>query len=258
MIAAPTLNRYETAAERRTHTEDIIAHKKYDLAIETKGNIPHSLLATSVDLLIGGLAGGLGAAWIGRPSLYAGLGISALGHYIDNKLIKILGVGMIAYGGSTLINSPVNGPDESLEGAKERLMAFKQSLIHRLFIDKFFKPTASTNNNTATTPPAVTAATSGFGEIQYFNFAPTNEIQGLDEPDEIQTPMAAVPMTEDNTVNGNNDDPALNANPDEPLDLKGLDDIENQLSDAAAEFQGLNGDKSVETTIPEHPEEKLY
>ena len=70
--------------------------------------------------------------------------------------------------------------------------------------------------------------------------------------------MAAVPRTEDNTVNGNNDDPALNANPDEPLDLKGLDDIENQLSDAAAEFQGLNGDKSVETTIPEHPEEKLY
>lgn len=119
--------------------------------LNTKGNIKNSSLETGKDILIGVIGGGLVGAAIGKPSLIVGIATTGIGHYTGNKLIQILGLGMMA--GGTLKSGTVSGL-EGLEGVKERLQAFKASLSDKFFLDKLKKK----------------VGTSGIGELQYFTY----------------------------------------------------------------------------------------
>ena len=125
---------------------------------ETKGDIKGSLIETGKDVLMVVCGGAIGSI-IGRASFISGVGITTIGHYSKNRWVTTLGIGMMA---APIIptTASVNGVATSgLEGAKERLLAFKDDMAQKLFLDKIKK------NN-----PSSTGDSSTMGEVQYFNY----------------------------------------------------------------------------------------
>lgn len=171
-MARKRKTKYTKKAKRQTFMQS------FGSDIKTKGSVKNTAIATGKDILICVLGGGLIGAAIGRPSLAVGMAATGLGHYSGNKLTQLLGIGMMAANGFQR-NTTVSGI-EGLDGVKERVQAFKESISERLYLDKLKRVSS-------------TGTTSGFGDLQYFSY-PNN-------------------------------------------DLAALDDIENQLSDSAMQFQ---------------------
>jgi hypothetical protein len=149
------------AKKKNRYTEK--AKKKHFLAgmnegLPTKGNAKNTTLETGKDILIGVLGGGLIGAAIGKPSLLIGIVTTGTGHYTGNKLLQILGIGMMA-GGGFQKSTTVSGL-EGFEGVKERLKAYKESMSDKFYLDKIMKKKAA-------------ATTSGIGELQYFTYPDT-------------------------------------------------------------------------------------
>lgn len=179
-------NRYQKQAKKKHFLSGM------NEGLPTKGNAKNTLLETGKDILIGVLGGGLIGAAIGRPSLLVGIVTTGAGHYTGNKLVQLLGVGMMASNGFQK-STTVSGL-EGLDGVKERLMAYKESFSEKLYLDKILKKAASA------------AATSGFGELQYFTYP----------------------------------DPSMNGS------LAALNDIEDQIAESARQFQGqLRGEEDL-------------
>jgi len=171
------------------------ANKKHFLSgmnegLPTKGNAKNTALETGKYILVGVLGGGLAGAIIGKPSMVVGIVTTAAGHYTDNKLIQLFGVGLMAANGFQK-SGTVSGL-EGLAGVKERLQAYKESMSEKFYLDKILKKKAA-------------AATNGVGELQYFTY--------------------------NDPMNGH---------------LAALDDIEQQIADSAAQFQGqMTGDMAI-------------
>ena len=167
------------------------AKKKHFLSgmneeLPTKGNAKNTLLETGKDILIGVLGGGLIGAVIGKPSLAVGIITTGAGHYTDNKLIQLLGIGMMAANGFQKTGS-VSGL-EGLEGVKERLQAYKESLSEKFYLDIILKKKGATN---------------GIGELQYFSY-PGSSVNGdLASLDDIENQLAESAMQFQ--MNGNED-----------------------------------------------------
>lgn len=125
--------------------------------LPTKGNVKNTVLETGKDLLVAVLGGGLIGSAIGRPSLAIGLVTTGTGHYTQNRLLTLLGIGMMAANGFQKSSKTVNGL-EGLDGMKERLMAYKENFSEKLYLDKIIKQKSAA------------AATNGIGELQYFNY----------------------------------------------------------------------------------------
>ena len=130
--------------------------------LPTKGNVKNTVLETGKDLLVAVLGGGLIGSAIGRPSLAIGLVTTGTGHYTQNRLLTLLGIGMMAANGFQK-GKAVNGL-EGLDGVKERLMAYKENFYEKLYLDKIIKKKSAA------------AATNGMGELQYFNY--NNDLSG--------------------------------------------------------------------------------
>ena len=167
------------------------AKKKHFLSgmneeLPTKGNAKNTLLETGKDILIGVVGGGLIGAIIGKPSLAVGIITTGAGHYTDNKLIQLLGIGMMAANGFQKTGA-VSGL-EGLEGVKERLQAYKESLSEKFYLDKILKKKGATN---------------GIGELQYFSY-PGSSVNGdLAALDDIENQLAESAMQFQ--MNGNED-----------------------------------------------------
>jgi hypothetical protein len=132
--------------------------------LPTKGNVKNTVLETGKDLLVAVLGGGLIGSAIGRPSLAIGLVTTGTGHYTQNRLLTLLGIGMMAANGFQK-SKAVNGL-EGLDGVKERLMAYKENFSEKLYLDKIIKQKSA----------AAAATANGFGELQYFNY--NNDLNG--------------------------------------------------------------------------------
>ena len=167
------------------------AKKKHFLSgmneeLPTKGNAKNTLLETGKDILIGVLGGGLIGAVIGKPSLAVGIITTGAGHYTDNKLIQLLGIGMMAANGFQK-SGAVSGL-EGLAGVKERLQAYKESMSEKFYLDKILKKKGATN---------------GIGELQYFSY-PGSSVNGeLAALDDIENQLAESAMQFQ--MNGNED-----------------------------------------------------
>lgn len=125
---------------------------------ETKGDIKGSLIETGKDVLMVVCGGAIGSV-IGRASFISGVGITTIGHYSKNRWVTTLGIGMMAAPIIPTTSSVSGVATSGLEGAKERLLAFKDDLAQKLFLDKIKK------NN-----PSSTSDSSTMGEVQYFNY----------------------------------------------------------------------------------------
>jgi hypothetical protein len=157
------------------------ANKKHFLSgmnegLPTKGNAKNTLLETGKDILIGVLGGGLIGAAIGRPSLLIGIVTTGAGHYTGNKLVQLLGVGMMASNGFQK-SSTVSGL-EGLDGVKERLKAYKETFSEKLYLDKILKKAAAA------------ATANGFGELQYFTYPDTSMNGSLAALNDIEEQIA--------------------------------------------------------------------
>jgi hypothetical protein len=160
-------NRYQRAATKKAMLNQLSSR------LDTKGDLKHSALETGKDLLIGVLGGGLVAALIGKPAFVIGLGITGVGHYAGNTLASTFGLGMMA--GGNIISGTVSGID-GLDGAKERVTAFKDSMLQRTYMDKIIKKKADTVSGT-------------IGELQYFDYG---QMTGATDNPELYGDMGAL------------------------------------------------------------------
>lgn len=163
-------NRYSQKAKKNSFWSE------FNNGLPTKSNAKNTLLETGKSILVGVLGGGLIGATIGRPSLLVGLLTTGAGHYTDNKLVQLLGLGMMASNGFQK-SGTVNGL-EGLDGIKQRLQAYKEAMSDRLYLDKILKKKTEA------------ATTSGFGNLQYFSY-PDNGMNGpLAALDDIEEQIA--------------------------------------------------------------------
>lgn len=159
--------------------------------LPTKGNAKNTVLETGKDILIGVLGGGLIGAIIGKPSLAVGIVTTGAGHYAGNRLVQLLGIGIMAANGFQK-SGTVSGL-EGLDGVKERLMAYKESLGEKFYLDKILKKKAAASG------------TSGFGELQYFTY-PDTAINGeLAALDDIENQIAESAMQFQGQMQGDDD-----------------------------------------------------
>lgn len=135
--------------------------------VHTKGDLKATAIETVKDVVVGIVAGGLTGALIGRPSLGIGLLVTGFGHYRENRLISTFGIGMMAangfQGGG---NKEVNGLG-IVDGAKARLMNFKDSFTQKLYLDKIIKKKEE-------------KGTEGVGEVKYFLYPGQEENKQVD------------------------------------------------------------------------------
>lgn len=135
--------------------------------VNTGGNIGASALVTVKDLVIGVIGGGVVAAISGKYAIPIGVLLTGTGHYKNNKLLQVIGLGTMASNSFSKAGS-VSGL-EGLEGVKERLQAYKASMSERFLIDKILKK----------------KSVSGIGEVQYFDY-PGNSVGDLAALDSIE------------------------------------------------------------------------
>lgn len=170
-MAKQTNNRYQKAASKKAMLNQLSSR------LDTKGDLKHSALETGKDLLIGVLGGGLVAALIGKPAFVIGLGVTGVGHYAGNTLASTFGLGMMA--GGNIVSGTVSGID-GLDGAKERINAFKDSMLQRTYFDKIIKKKTETVSGTV-------------GELQYFDYG---QMTGASDNPELYGDMGALNQIE--------------------------------------------------------------
>ena len=144
--------------KKRTHAfhglgEHAAQHTLVETATETA-------VETGKDLIVGVIGGGLAGAAIGKSSLLAGILVTGAGHYIKNRYVQLIGIGMMASNGFQQGGSGVANGLDGIDGIKDRLMAYKDSFSQKFYLDRFLKKKAI----------APTAATAGIGEVQYFTY----------------------------------------------------------------------------------------
>lgn len=161
-------NSYEKKAERT-------GFSALSEGLPSKGDVKNTLIETGKDLLIGVIGGGVLGSMIGKPSLIAGVGVTGVGHFMGNRLISLVGIGMMAANGFQ--TTTVSGVDDGIDGIKDRVMAFKDTFSQKLYLDKILKKNAATTSTTVT----------GLGELQYFNYA--NEVAGLAALNNVEEQM---------------------------------------------------------------------
>jgi hypothetical protein len=147
----------------------------FTMPLETKGNVEHSALESGKDLL-GLIVGGAVGVHV-KPiiSVLAGFAVTGYGHYSKNRLVQLLGVGLMAAPIVSTEEPSVKGLD-GLDGVKERLLAYKDIWMKKFYLDKLMMKKAAT--------------TSGFGDVQFFDYsdpmngmlaAPGDELAALDD-----------------------------------------------------------------------------
>jgi len=153
-------NRYQKKANKKNFLSGM------NEGLPTRGNAKNTVLETGKDILIGVLGGGLIGAVVGKPSLAVGIVTTGVGHYTGNKLVQILGIGIMAANGFQK-SSTVSGLG-GLAGVKERLQAYKESMHEKFYLDKIMKKKTATN---------------GIGELQYFSYpgSMNGELAALDD-----------------------------------------------------------------------------
>ncbi|MCC7302791.1 MAG: hypothetical protein IT233_09125 [Bacteroidia bacterium] len=158
-------NSYERAAQKKSLLGEITKD------LETKGDMKNSTIETLKDVVVGVVAGGVAGSAIGRASLIIGAAVTGLGHYYKSRLASVFGVGMMAANGYQQSNTqmkgtPKDGLEGVIEGAKDRVMTFKDTFSQKLFLDKVLKKKDDKKEE----------QTNGVGEVQYFTYPENKEL----------------------------------------------------------------------------------
>jgi len=146
------------------------------------------------DIVVGVIGGGVAGAMLGRLSFVVGAAVTGVGHFAKNRLASALGLGMMASGTYQTMSGMTGKPTSGLDGVKERLMALKDDMKKRIFLDKVLKAKEKKNEE----------GTNGLGQVQYFTYPNTDDSVGaieMNELDKIQQQIQSSAMKY-NQVNG--------------------------------------------------------
>lgn len=158
---AKSKNSYQKAAQKKalSGTGDASTGEKMkDVATEL-----------GKDIVVGVIGGGVAGAALGRLSFLVGAAVSGVGHFAKSRLASALGLGMMASGTYQTVSGMNGKPAEGLEGVKERLLALKDDMKKRVFLDKVLKAKA---------PKTEENGTNGLGQVQYFVYPNSEESIG--------------------------------------------------------------------------------
>jgi hypothetical protein len=142
---------------------------------QAKGDFKKAGLKTGRDILIGAVGGGLAGAALGRSSLLVGIAVTGVAHYMGSEGAASFGVGMMASGSYQALASLSGTEQEGFEGVKERVIAFKDDIKHRLFLDKILPAAAKKTEKEE--------GTNGVDEVQYFTYPNGKELEGANDFD---------------------------------------------------------------------------
>jgi len=158
---AKSKNSYQKAAQKKalSGTGDASTGEKMKDAATELGK----------DIVVGVIGGGVAGAALGRLSFLVGAAVSGVGHFAKSRLASALGLGMMASGTYQTVSGMNGKPAEGLEGVKERLLALKDDMKKRVFLDKVLKAKA---------PKTEENGTNGIGQVQYFVYPNSEESMG--------------------------------------------------------------------------------
>lgn len=166
-------NKYEKKALRKGL--EGTPGQKLDAFKEKAGD---SLKKVGYEALWGTLVGGAAGYLVGKPSLLLGAVVTGTGYYQNWPAVTSVGAGMMASGFYQVGEKLLGGTDENgqpVDGIKERAIAFKDSLISRLYLDKLLKSKKKKQ--------VKTKAVNGLGEVQYLNPESDDQVGETEELD---------------------------------------------------------------------------
>ena len=140
-----TSNYYEDKANRRflnktTENEKTKSEKQPEESKNqetTEEKLKRTIKSAGLDVAIGVLGGGLGAAILGPYSFIGGLGVTFYGHYIENPQIATFGLGMMSSSSKTAAEGVKQDPKAGmLDNIQERVKAYGNELQRKVFLDK--------------------------------------------------------------------------------------------------------------------------
>jgi hypothetical protein len=160
---AKNKNSYKKAALKKalSGTEDATTGEKMKDAATELGK----------DLVVGVIGGGVAGAVLGRLSFVVGAAVSGVGHFAKSRIASALGLGMMASGTYQSLSGMNGKPASGLDGVKERLLALKDDMKKRIFLDKVLKAKTEEKKTEET-------GTNGLGQVQYFLYPNTEESMG--------------------------------------------------------------------------------
>ena len=149
------------------------------------------------DIVVGVIGGGVAGAVLGRLSFVVGAAVTGVGHFAKNRIASALGLGMMASGTYQTMSGMNGKPASGLDGVKERLLALKDDMKKRIFLDKVLKAKEKKEEKTD-------EGTNGLGQVQYFVYPNSEDSMGeveMNELDKIQQQIQESAMKY-NQVNG--------------------------------------------------------
>ena len=138
------------------------------------------------DIVVGVIGGGVAGAALGAA-------VSGVGHFAKSRIASALGLGMMASGTYQTVSGMNGKPAEGLEGVKERLLALKDDMKKRIFLDKVLKAKA---------PKTEENATNGLGQVQYFVYPNSEESMGELDMSALDKIHEAIQTNATNGLNG--------------------------------------------------------
>ena len=132
------------------------------------------------DIVIGVIGGGVAGAVLGRLSFVVGAAVTGVGHYAKSRIASALGLGMMASGTYQAMSGMNGKPTSGLAGVKERLLALKDDMKKRIFLDKVLKAKEKKEEKTD-------EGTNGLGQVQYFVHPNSEESMGEVEMNALDT-----------------------------------------------------------------------
>lgn len=182
-------NSYQKAALKKSLSGTVDA--------STGAKVKDAATELGKDIVIGVIGGGVAGAVLGRLSFVVGAAVTGVGHFAKNRIASALGLGMMASGTYQTMSGMSGKPTSGLDGVKERLMALKDDMKKRIFLDKVLKAKEKKEEKTE-------EGTNGLGQVQYFTYPNTEDSMGaveMNELDRIQQQIQESAMKY-NQVNG--------------------------------------------------------
>lgn len=163
-------NSYQKAALKKTLSGTADA--------STGAKVKDAATELGKDLVVGVIGGGIAGAVLGRLSFVVGAAVTGVGHYAKSRIASALGLGMMASGTYQAMSGMNGKPASGLNGIKERLLALKDDMKKRIFLDKVLKAKEKKEEKTD-------EGTNGLGQVQYFVHPNSEESMGAIEMNEL-------------------------------------------------------------------------
>ncbi|HQW94610.1 MAG: hypothetical protein Q7W45_16620 [Bacteroidota bacterium] len=165
-------NSYQKAALKKTLSGTADA--------STGAKVKDAATELGKDLVVGVIGGGIAGAVLGRLSFVVGAAVTGVGHYAKSRIASALGLGMMASGTYQAMSGMNGKPTSGLAGVKERLLALKDDMKKRIFLDKVLKAKEKKEEKTD-------EGTNGLGQVQYFVHPNSEESMGEVEMNALDT-----------------------------------------------------------------------